>query len=108
MTEAQHIHLLAIIGMASETNNLVNAMQVPVDREFLVDKVSGWRASCHTCINAALTDPIALAEDVQEAHSSSSIHRPAKTVATWQLTTRLTSVWISERWGYTFGKDQTT
>ena len=38
MTEAQHMHLLAIIGMASETNNLVNAMQVPVDREFLVDK----------------------------------------------------------------------
>ena len=30
--------LLAIIGMASETNNLVNAMQVPVDREFLVDQ----------------------------------------------------------------------
>jgi AhpD family alkylhydroperoxidase len=38
MTDAQHMHLLAIIGMASETNNLVNAMQVPVDREFLVDK----------------------------------------------------------------------
>ena len=37
MTEAQHMHLLAIIGMASETNNLVNAMQVPVDREFLVE-----------------------------------------------------------------------
>jgi AhpD family alkylhydroperoxidase len=38
MTEAQHMHLLAIIGMASETNSLVNAMQVPVDREFLVDE----------------------------------------------------------------------
>jgi len=36
MTEAQHMHLLAIIGMASETNNLVTAMQVPVDREYLV------------------------------------------------------------------------
>ena len=36
MTDAQQMHLLAIIGMASETNNLVNAMQVPVDREFLV------------------------------------------------------------------------
>jgi uncharacterized peroxidase-related enzyme len=36
MTDAQHVHLLAIIGMASETNNLVNAMQVPVDREFMV------------------------------------------------------------------------
>jgi len=34
MTAAQH--MLAIVGMASETNNLVNAMQVPVDREFLV------------------------------------------------------------------------
>jgi uncharacterized peroxidase-related enzyme len=38
MTEAQHMHLLAIIGMASETNNLVTAMQVPVDREFLIDE----------------------------------------------------------------------
>jgi AhpD family alkylhydroperoxidase len=38
MTAALHLHLLAIIGMASETNNLVNAMQVPVDREFLVDE----------------------------------------------------------------------
>jgi uncharacterized peroxidase-related enzyme len=36
MTDAQHMHLLAIIGMASETNNLVNGMQIPVDREFLV------------------------------------------------------------------------
>ncbi|PPQ34899.1 alkylhydroperoxidase [Rhodopila globiformis] len=36
MTEAQHMHLLAIVGMASETNNLVTAMQVPVDPEFLV------------------------------------------------------------------------
>jgi len=38
MTEAQHMHLLAIIGMASVTNNLATAMQVPVDREFLVDE----------------------------------------------------------------------
>jgi uncharacterized peroxidase-related enzyme len=38
MTDAQHMHLLAIVGMASETNNLVNAMQVPVDRDFLVDE----------------------------------------------------------------------
>jgi uncharacterized peroxidase-related enzyme len=36
MTEAQHMHLLAIIGMASETNNLATAMQVPIAREFLV------------------------------------------------------------------------
>ena len=36
MTDAQHMHLLAIIGMASETNNLATAMQVPVDREFLI------------------------------------------------------------------------
>ncbi len=36
MTEAQHVHLLAIIGMASETNNLATGMQIPVDREFLI------------------------------------------------------------------------
>jgi len=36
MTEAQYMHLLAIVGTASETNALVTAMQVPVDSEFLV------------------------------------------------------------------------
>jgi len=36
MTDAQHMHLLAIIGMANETNSLVNTLQVPVDRAFLV------------------------------------------------------------------------
>ena len=36
MTEAQHMHMLAIIGMASETNNLVTGMQVPVDREYML------------------------------------------------------------------------
>ena len=36
MTEAQHMHLLAIIGMASETNNLATALQIPVDHEFLI------------------------------------------------------------------------
>ncbi len=36
MTDAQHMHLLAIVGMAAETNALVTAMQVPVDQAFLV------------------------------------------------------------------------
>lgn len=36
MTEAQHAELLAIIGLAGQTNHLVSAMQVPVDPEFLV------------------------------------------------------------------------
>jgi AhpD family alkylhydroperoxidase len=35
MSDAQHGELLAIIGMAAETNALVTAMQIPVDREFL-------------------------------------------------------------------------
>ena len=34
MTEAQHGELLAVIGMAMQTNGLVNAMQVPVDEGF--------------------------------------------------------------------------
>ena len=34
MTEAQHGELLAIIGMASETNRLAQAMRVPVDPQF--------------------------------------------------------------------------
>jgi uncharacterized peroxidase-related enzyme len=34
MTEAQHAELAAIIGLAGQTNHLVNALQVPVDPEF--------------------------------------------------------------------------
>lgn len=37
MTEAQHTELLAIIGLAAQTNHLVTAMQIPVDPEFLVE-----------------------------------------------------------------------
>lgn len=36
MTESQHGELLAVIGMANETNALVTAMQIPVDPEFEV------------------------------------------------------------------------
>ena len=35
MTDAQHTELVAIIGLAGQTNHLVTALQVPVDREFL-------------------------------------------------------------------------
>ena len=35
MTDAQHAELAAIIGLAGQTNHLVTALQVPVDREFL-------------------------------------------------------------------------
>jgi AhpD family alkylhydroperoxidase len=37
MTDAQHAELLAIIGLAAQTNHLVTAMQVPVDTAFLVE-----------------------------------------------------------------------
>ncbi|MBB3771690.1 putative peroxidase-related enzyme [Angulomicrobium tetraedrale] len=36
MTDAQHGHLLSIIGMAAQTNALVTVLQVPVDEAFLV------------------------------------------------------------------------
>lgn len=36
MTDAQHRELVAIIGLAGQTNHLVNALQVPVDVEFEV------------------------------------------------------------------------
>jgi len=36
MTEAQHGELMAIIGLAGQTNHLVTAMQIPVDKEFQV------------------------------------------------------------------------
>lgn len=35
MTEAQHAELLAIVGLAAQTNHLVTAMQLPVDEAFL-------------------------------------------------------------------------
>lgn len=34
MTDEQHAALLAVIGLASQTNALVTSMQVPVDPEF--------------------------------------------------------------------------
>ena len=37
LTERQHAELLAVIGMAAETNALANALQIPVDPEFTVD-----------------------------------------------------------------------
>jgi AhpD family alkylhydroperoxidase len=36
MTDAQHAELMAIIGLAAQTNHLVNAMQLPIDPEFEV------------------------------------------------------------------------
>ncbi|MBY3176539.1 carboxymuconolactone decarboxylase family protein [Rhizobium leguminosarum] len=36
MTEAQHAELIAVIGLAGQTNHLVTAMQIPVDDELLV------------------------------------------------------------------------
>ena len=37
MTEAQYSELLAVIGMASQTNALATAMKVPIDPKFLVE-----------------------------------------------------------------------
>ena len=34
MTEAQHAEFISIIAMASQTNALANALQIPVDPEF--------------------------------------------------------------------------
>ena len=38
MTDAEYAELLALIGMASETNKLATALGVPVDDAFLADK----------------------------------------------------------------------
>ena len=37
MTDAQYQELLAVIGMASQTNALSTALKAPVDSQFLVD-----------------------------------------------------------------------
>ena len=36
MTDAQHGELMAVIGLAAQTNHLVTAMQLPVDPEFMI------------------------------------------------------------------------
>lgn len=36
LTDAQHAELMAIIGLAAQTNHLVTAMQIPLDPEFEV------------------------------------------------------------------------
>ncbi len=38
MTAAQYEELMAVVGMASQTNALATGMQVPVDPKFLVDQ----------------------------------------------------------------------
>jgi AhpD family alkylhydroperoxidase len=37
MTEAQYAELLAVVGLANETNRLANGYNVPVDAKFLTD-----------------------------------------------------------------------
>jgi AhpD family alkylhydroperoxidase len=37
LTDQQHAEFLAVVGMASETNALAAAMQIPVDPEFAVE-----------------------------------------------------------------------
>ncbi|HEX7618328.1 MAG TPA: carboxymuconolactone decarboxylase family protein [Verrucomicrobiae bacterium] len=37
MTQEQYAELLAVIGMASETNALANAMKIPVDPQYLAE-----------------------------------------------------------------------
>lgn len=36
LSDAQYAEFLAVVGMAGETNSLANAMQIPVDPEFLI------------------------------------------------------------------------
>ena len=41
MTEAEYREMIAIVGMAAETNRLVTALGVPIDDAFLVDAPPG-------------------------------------------------------------------
>ena len=43
MTDQEYAELIAIVGMASETNRLVTALGVAVDDAFLVDPAKGGR-----------------------------------------------------------------
>jgi AhpD family alkylhydroperoxidase len=37
LSDKQYAEFLAILGMAAETNTLANSLQIPIDREFLID-----------------------------------------------------------------------
>ena len=37
LSDKQYAEFLAVIGMAAETNTLANSLQIPIDREFLID-----------------------------------------------------------------------
>jgi AhpD family alkylhydroperoxidase len=37
LSDEQYAEFVAVIGMAAETNTLANSLQIPVDREFLID-----------------------------------------------------------------------
>src|SRR6202167_6501415 len=37
LSDEQYAEFLAVVGMAGETNTLANSMQIPVDREVLID-----------------------------------------------------------------------
>jgi AhpD family alkylhydroperoxidase len=39
LTNQQHAELVAVVGMAAETNALANALQIPVDPEFAVTRI---------------------------------------------------------------------
>ena len=37
LSDKQYAEFLAVIGMAAETNTIANSLQIPIDREFLID-----------------------------------------------------------------------
>jgi AhpD family alkylhydroperoxidase len=45
MTDAEYAEMVAIVGMASETNRLVTALGVPTDEAFLVGSTAGSGAA---------------------------------------------------------------
>lgn len=38
LNDKQYGEFLAVLGMAAETNTLANALQIPIDQEFLIDQ----------------------------------------------------------------------
>ena len=47
MTDQEYAELIAIVGMASETNRLVTALGVAVDDAFLVNSTKGGAVGAH-------------------------------------------------------------
>ena len=110
MTDAQHQELLAVIGMASQTNALSTALKVPVDPQFLIGsrRIEGGTMpfiernakGLTRCLADASLDPEKLRIHISEAAPGGRLHEAhthAGVEAFYVLEGQATVEWADER-----------